>query len=280
MTFSRHRTVAEPLGRTREDALAGAAVTEGAASFVLHTGLVEAWVEGAIFPSEMAFFLAACETLGVRAVVESGRQDGYSTEILGRWAVQRDVEIVSIDLEQEPDRAADCRQRLRSLPLTLVKGNAYSEVGAAVRRLAPRPTAILVDGPKGWPALSLVAASLEQHVRLVSFHNLADWVPQRQWFVSRGGRFYEDEIPEPGPSWSELRRREIEHTRSVGAVRSQEVSSLGILTLDDERAARFRSSWGPQFGLHQPAVVRMLWQVAGFSLTPKLYGLSYKMLGR
>jgi hypothetical protein len=253
---------------------------EQAAVLLLESGCVEAWVEGAIFPSEMAFLLAVCEAERLEAVVESGRQDGYSTEILGRWAARRAAQIVSIDLETDAEKARRCRERLKSLPLALVKGNAYAEIPAAVRRLRGTPTAILLDGPKGWPAVSIVAASLEPHVSMVAFHNFSVETPQRRWFASLGGRFYEDVIPDPGPNWDELRRREIAHVSRLGGVRSLERSSLGILVLDPERAMRMRKGWGSHFGLHQPAVVRHMWHVAGLSLTPKLYGLSYRLLGR
>jgi hypothetical protein len=257
-----------------------AQAAEDAASLILEIGAVERWVEGAIYPSEMAYFLAVCDVDQIKGIVESGRQDGYSTEIMGHWAKSRDVEIVSIDLEEEEARAAECRARLRGLPLTLVKGNAYASVGRAVNGFAGRRTAILADGPKGWPALSMMAAAADGHVAVVALHNLADWVPEYPWFRQFGGRFHEDDIVAGGPRWQELRQREIAHATRSAAVRSLEASTLGVMRLDNPARAKFSSAWNPAFGLHQPAFVRMLWRLGAYDLTPKLYGASYRLLGR
>ena len=251
---------------------------ESAARLVLEKH-VDSWVEGAIFPCEMAYFIARCQISGVRTVIESGRQDGYSTKLLGLWAKSTGAEIVSIDLEHDEKRAAQCHQLLSGLPITLVKGNAYAEVGRFSRAAAAQPMALLADGPKGWPALSLIAAATRPNVRLIALHNLADGVPERPWFVARGGRFYEDESFSPGPRWRELRAAEIAHAQKQLAVRSLERSSLGVLLVDDQARSRIRSV-DAHFGLHQPKLVSLLWDLGLFGLTPKLYGLSYRLLGK
>jgi hypothetical protein len=257
------------------------AASETAASFLLDAGFVERWVEGAIFPSEMAFFLAVCTAKNIEAVVESGRQDGYSTEILGRWGQGRNFTISSIDLEEEHERAQACRARLKSLPVDLVRGNAYSEVGRQARGLQGRRTALLMDGPKGWQALSLMAASAaESHVEVMALHNLHDGYAERAWFQAHGGWFYEDIVTAGGPRWQELRRRETAHGQRDGALRSLEISSLGVVVLDEQRRKSLSSSFQWTFGLHQPAMVRAFWRAGAYALTPKLYGLSYRTLGR
>ena len=187
---------------------------EAVSAWLLEYGMVSKWIEGAIFPCEMAYFIARCELAGVRTIIESGRQDGYSTEILGRWAENSGMHVTSIDLEQDSDRAARCRRRLAGLPVTLIKGNAYTEVGRQVSVVAGSPTAILADGPKGWPALSLLAAAAQFHVRIIALHNLADGVVERSWFVGRGGRFYEDEIAEFGPKLAKVYARQRSNTRA------------------------------------------------------------------
>jgi hypothetical protein len=59
-----------------------------------------------------------------------------------------------------------------------------------------------------------------------------------------------------------------------------DVSSLGILILDLEKRRKFRNAWRSEFGLHQPAAVRALWNIGGLAASTKLYGLSYRLLGR
>ena len=256
------------------------AAAEVSASFILGSGLTRSWVRGAILPCEMAFFLAACDVRAVQAVVECGRQDGYSTEILGRWASSRGVEVISIDLEDEAVRAAQCRARLRDLPLELVKGDAFAEVGRVMGRLRGRRTAGLLDGPKGFPAISLMAAALHDHVELLALHNLVDWKPERKWFVARGGCFYENIIGAGGPNWVELRRQESEFLSASSGRAQPDMSSLGILMLGHGGRDELRRSWSPVFGLHQPLLVFWFSRIFGHDLTPKLYTLSRRLLGR
>jgi hypothetical protein len=253
-----------------------------ASADLLLGGYVERWMEGAIFPSEMAFFLASCAVENVSVVVESGRQDGYSTEILGDWASRSGAQIVSVDLEHDAARAAACRQRLAHWPIEAIKGSAYTEFGRWMKRRSDRRVAFLADGPKGWPAISMMSAATTDHVQVVALHNLNVGTAEREFFKGIGGRFvfYEDAIVEPGPRWLSLREQELRVVRATGAARSLDISSLGVLALDARRRSKFRNAWRAEFGLHQPAVVRALWNIGGLALSTKLYGLSHRLLGR
>lgn len=257
-----------------------ATAAEAAAALILDSGLADHWCEGAILPCEMAFFLAACDVLSVKAVIESGRQDGYSTEIFGHWARARGAEITSIDLEEDEPRAQRCRARLAGLPLNLVKGNAFVEVGRAVERMRGRRTAVLIDGPKGFAAMSLMAATLENHVELLALHNIAEGTVWRDWVRRWGGSFHEDMIGAGGPKWAELRRREAECVPAVGDPRALDSSSLWVFMLDDARRKQVSGTWDMAFGLHQPPVVRWCARTFGRDVARRIYGLSFRALGR
>lgn len=101
-----------------------------------------------IMPSEMLAFCALCRDQGVEVVIESGRKHGYSTEVLARclWA----CEINSI--EQSPIAASDARLDFDNL--YLVTGSGLS----LVPQVTPhrRPSAVLLDGPKGHAAIALL----------------------------------------------------------------------------------------------------------------------------
>src|SRR5262249_8711556 len=141
--------------------------------------------------------------------------------------------------------------------------------------------ALLMDGPKGWPALSLMAASAaESHVEAMALHNLHEGYAERAWFQAQGGWFYEDIITAGGPSWQALRRREVAHGQHDRAQRELEVSSLGVVVLEAQRRKAFSRVFQSTFGLHQPVLVRAFWRTGAYALTPKLYGLSYRALGR
>ncbi|MBZ8134247.1 hypothetical protein CLD20_13275 [Afifella sp. IM 167] len=255
---------------------------EGAASLILD-GHLDGWVEGAIFPREMAFFLASCEVEGVECVIESGRQDGYSTAILADWASRTGRRVVSIDLETDRARAESCRARLsRWSEADLVRGSAYTEFGRKAAEHRAERTAFIVDGPKGWPAISMICGALHDNVALLSLHNLAEGFDTRAFFEDIGGPeiFYEWALPDPPPAWQELEAREKAQLSAQGAARSLELSSLGVLRLDDARRARLRSLRGSQFGLHQPEIVRGFYKAGAYGPATKLYGLSYRLLGR
>ncbi|NEW96023.1 hypothetical protein DY467_04475 [Rhodopseudomonas sp. BR0G17] len=254
---------------------------EAAAEILLNGGYVERWVEGAIFPCEMAFFIAVCSLAGVDRVIESGRQDGYSTEILGDWASQNGRQIASVDLEHDAARAAACRQRLAHLPIQLVRGSAYEEFGRLARDGVGRRLALIADGPKGWPAISMIAAATDDRVQVVALHNLNPGTGGRELFERLGGKqsFYEAALKDPGPRWRELKAREIAFAGGTAA-RSLETSSLGVLRIDDTNRSLLRNAWRSEFGLHQPVMVRALWQLGAYAAATKLYGLSYRLLRR
>ena len=182
-------------------------------------------MDGAIFPCELAFFLATCRMRHVEAIIESGRQDGYSTLVLGYFAQRYNVSIYSIDREIDRDRAQRCRKRLQGLPVQLLVGDAYDLVGRQLDLLGDRTTALLIDGPKGWAALSMIAAAMRPGVAVFALHNLIG--DQLEWVTQFGGRRYED-CPASGcAAWQELCRRETAHAAGLMA-RGNTPSTLGV----------------------------------------------------
>jgi hypothetical protein len=128
------------------------------------------WQTG-IYPGEMAAFLGLCDLCGVRSIVESGRgEHAYSSQILGEYSEQKDVEVVSIDLN--PIEGKGFHERLeRYRKIRYVVGNAFDVLPRAVQGLNA-PIALLLDGPKLQPAnrLSLVATMMFD-IRVVAHHN-------------------------------------------------------------------------------------------------------------
>lgn len=128
------------------------------------------WQTG-IYPGEMAAFLGLCDLWGVRSIVESGRgEHAYSSQILGEYSEQKDVEIVSIDLS--PVEGKGFHERLgRYRNMRYVVGDAFDVLPRAVQGLNG-PIALLLDGPKLQPAnrLSLVATIMFD-IRVVAHHN-------------------------------------------------------------------------------------------------------------
>lgn len=128
------------------------------------------WQFGGIFPSEMLSFLIACEKESVDCIVESGRERGYSTQVLAEYAAATGIPVVSLDLPQTPEIARETRERLAGKPVQLVEGNALEVFGEIVPRDAQR-IALLVDGPKEEAARRvLLAAAHCFPVVLVAVH--------------------------------------------------------------------------------------------------------------
>ncbi len=251
------------------------------ARIALSKGWVEEWVQGAIYPSEMVFFLARCEQSNVASVIESGRQDGFSTAILGEYARRRGVRVFSIDYEQDADRAARCRERLAVYPeLHLLRGDANTLIGQLVRQEAPRRTALLADGPKGFWALALMSAAAAQgSVTAIALHNLGPRQPATPYVEGLAPEplYYEESLDNPGSAWRELKSAE-DRFCAKSAQGALSHSSLGVMVLSD--SVRHRLAWAihPGFKLFQPPLVRLGWGLGLFRATGWLFSLSFRFL--
>ncbi len=243
---------------------------------------VAGWVEGAIFPTELVFFLASCEAIGVRYIIESGRQDGYSTRILGEFARRTGARAASIDYEEDAERGRRCRARLADYPIDLRIGSAFELLGQMVNESSIGPIALLLDGPKGFSAVSVTAAAAtDPKVALISFHNLEADKPYRYLLetVADAPIFYEEVLGDGGDNWSTLRRAEIAHCTKLGAQRSLAHSTLGVIHLGSAERRKLKRLWGTSFRFYQPQLVTLGWRFGLYRLTAQLYTLSFRVFG-
>jgi hypothetical protein len=254
---------------------------EEEAAAMLAGGWTADWVIGAINPREMAFFLATCRAAGVERVIESGRQDGYSTRILGAFAARRPgVEALSIDMEIDTERARACRARLADLPVELLRADAYLAVGREVAA-STKPTALLINGPKGFPAIAmLLAAGRLAHVRVLALHNLGVETPWLPYFRTLGdtARLFED-VPGTAalPAWNALGGAETAHfLRLLGVEAMRGESTLGVMTLPP---ATPLPAFGKRFGFHQPALLAALWKLGLSGVARRLFVASFHLFG-
>jgi hypothetical protein len=135
------------------------------------------WQTGGIFPSEMLAFLIACEEEHVDCVIESGRERGYSTQVLAEYAGERAIPFVSLDLPQTPEIGRATRERLAGKPVRLVDASVLEHLGDVVPRGVQR-IALLVDGPKDEVARRvLLAAAHAFPVVLVGTHGYHPHTP-------------------------------------------------------------------------------------------------------
>jgi hypothetical protein len=208
---------------------------------------------GAIYPSELACFLRQCENAHVDCIVESGRADGYSTAVLAAFGEQRNIEVISIDMESDKPRALACRKRLEPYKkLRLLDGNAFHVLPDLLTSLRAdrHAIALLIDGPKMHEAIYLSAAAVAfSAVKVVSHHNTEPGTPWYDHFLQRFPNVERVEESELGRSkeFEEFREWERQFTgdyKSLG--RDLSATSLVVSALPavgpDKRYLR-----GPSF---------------------------------
>jgi hypothetical protein len=200
----------------------------------------------AIFPSEMAYFIYACEQTGINCVIESGRDKGYSTAVLAAWGGLRGVHIVSIDIEMDARVAQECRQRLAGYSnLTLIAGDSFRKLPDILKN-EPGKIALLIDGPKLHEAIYLSStAAAFADVHLVAHHNIPygdahdDCLAHFLFRFPGGKRLEESEVVmcSAFPAFREWERelthdthRELERTTLLLSVLKQPGPHPGYLT--------------------------------------------------
>jgi predicted O-methyltransferase YrrM len=228
------------------------------------------WPIGAILPCEMAFFLAVCEANDVQIIIESGRQDGYSTEIIGYYAEEKSGRAYSIDIEFDKERADRCRRRLGGNPyLLMLTGRSDDWIGPLLSADRKTLTALLIDGPKGYQAISmLLAAAGFKNVCVLAVHNLHFNmnVEERNTFVqlTPGPHFYEEISGDIGSNWNTLREAEIAHRKTLEPDRAFDESSLGITQLVGANRRNLVMTTKPtKFRLRPPIQFYIKWKLPG-----------------
>lgn len=248
------------------------------AALALELKWVEQWVEGAIFPCEMVYFLAMAEIEGIKTIMESGRQDGYSTIILGEFARRTGVRVISIDYEEDADRGRQCRERLAPYPVETLVGDAFTLVGETLNGVLEEPMALLVDGPKSWSATALLhAAVANRKVKLIALHQHRDAAPTRALLDRIGPKaFYEDFLTVSDGPWAELRARE-KAALAQKTTRSLNQSSLAILLVPDETRRRMAGAVRREFMFFQPPLINLFWRLRWYEAARRLHSSSFRV---
>jgi len=123
-----------------------------------------------IIHSEMALVLYALRRLRIGRVIESGRARAQSTWILATYLPE--IEVHSVEMRDDED-ARFGRDRVKGLSnVTLYEGDGR-ELVPMLAWLDERPTAVLLDGPKGAAAVSVLEQCFKrQHVKIGFIHDM------------------------------------------------------------------------------------------------------------
>lgn len=123
-----------------------------------------------IIHSEMALVLHALKRLRIERVIESGRARAQSTWIMATYLPHLDIH--SVEMRDDED-ARFGRERVGNLRnVTLYEGDGR-ELVPMLAWLDERPTAVLLDGPKGEAAVAILEQCFKrQHVRIGFIHDM------------------------------------------------------------------------------------------------------------
>lgn len=231
------------------------------------------WKTG-IYPSEMATFLALCDHVGIKGIVESGRgPDAYSTELLGWYGDQQQVTSVSLDFA--PIAEFGYGERLESFSsLHCLNGNSIHLLPRALR-MSGTPAALLVDGPKGHMANNFSASAASRYpLRIVAHHNCVPGSTLYEEF-SRAfpGAFHLEDLQlEKLDAWNEFKSweksatggYEVEDPKTGKVGRSLDQSSLVMSVLPEaqetDRASRLQRSSDGGFRF-SPWLLNLEWKI-------------------
>ncbi len=139
------------------------------------------FVERGILHSEMLAICATAADLGLDTIVESGRFQGQSTLVLAEWGRRHGVEIVSLERLRDAN-AVFAEGRLTPYDnVRLVYADALRALPRVLETLTDRRVGVLLDGPKGGPAVQLILDAFQRfpNVRAGWIHDMRLGSPQR-----------------------------------------------------------------------------------------------------
>lgn len=190
------------------------------------------WRPGAMFPSEIMWLYEHIISHRVQVVLECGRQDGVSTRALGALLFNCDVDIVSIDFDENKQLYNQVKASLAGLRVECVSGDIHLEVPRLLQQFSGRRIAVVQDGPKGWEGLStLLACAFNPDVVLLAQHNLHVGHKSRSFFGFLTCNPCFLEYDPHAKSVNELRQAEQSDPRFLAGNRQVDHSSLGICSL-------------------------------------------------
>lgn len=235
--------------------------------------LLDRWLPGAMFPSELLWLAGELVRSQADVVIECGRQDGISTWALGTALRGTGARVLSVDFDLDAARRRTVEALVADLPVTCISGDVHREVPRLLGQLSGR-VAVVQDGPKGWEGLATtLAAGLDPKVVVVAQHNLHVGHRSRTAFQMVASDACFLETASTDEAVLELRAQEQAVLVQRAPNRPVDHSSLGLIHLDDGSREHLRASLG-MLRLHtwpwDPLVVRRHWDEGDLDHVPRL----------
>ncbi len=161
-----------------------------AGAFERFSAIAPTYEERGILNSEMLAVCATCDRLDVDLIIESGRCRAQSTLALARYFEHTSTSIISIELEHD-ENADFAEQRLAGFPqVELLYGDSFKMLPELLAEHCSRKIALLMDGPKGLPAIGLIQSCFDDHdaVCVAFLHDVRRETPQRESLDQSGAR--------------------------------------------------------------------------------------------
>lgn len=161
--------------------------------------------ERGILHSEMLAVTALCESLGVDVIIESGRCRGQSTAILAEYFSGTSTRIESIEYNRD-ENSSFAEQRLASYDIGLHYGDSFRVLPRQLKKQTGKRIALLIDGPKGEAAVSLLRDALHFSNNIVAafIHDAGPDTPAREAILRSFRRVYFTDCPRYVDSFREL----------------------------------------------------------------------------
>jgi len=244
--------------------------------------MLEEWLPGAMFPSEIWWLVQAIKETNPDVVIECGRQDGYSTRLLAELLKDTDIKIYSIDFDEDKARLERIKGDLSSFNVECVSGDIHVRVPEILSANHGARIAVVQDGPKGWEGMATLLASVySSDVVLLAQHNLHIGHESRDMFdcLSPSVAFYE--FSDECRSLHDFRKLEVDRLAGVSSNRAIDHSSLGVMRLGENSRAllrkRIEDNEG-KFGVWNPIKVADAWKVKDFDYVSRLRaGMRFSM---
>ncbi|MFM9995472.1 MAG: hypothetical protein ACKVU4_06675 [Phycisphaerales bacterium] len=147
--------------------------------------LADGYQERGILNSEMLAVCGTCDRLGVDVILESGRCRGQSTLVLARYFLNRSVRIVSVELDRNEEGGVNsvfAEARLAPFKsVELLYGDGTRIIPELLRTMPDARVAVLLDGPKGMPAVGFLDNLFAEHANVAAafLHDTRRGTPQR-----------------------------------------------------------------------------------------------------
>jgi predicted O-methyltransferase YrrM len=143
----------------------------------------------AVFPSEMFLFYCWAKVCAADHIIESGVGFGGSTSYLAR--LFPNIAITCIDNDRYGQLEAVARNRPREIDV--LRGDSAVMLPKAVQGSKGSSLAVLIDGPKGRPAVDLAMRALsDAKVKVVAVHDLA--FEPGAYEIDSHDRYFRDEF--------------------------------------------------------------------------------------